>query len=129
MSRRFQFSLRALLVATLVICLSLGVWHLLETYGTSVAVENARVGAPIVVKARYFWPRGPDECTLFVGYARNDDTGCVEKYLRAKRSWLGFYTVDYELDRVDRPCQINAYFGRYEKSTGWTLKETLVDVN
>lgn len=129
MRRRFQFSLRSLLGLAALVCVLLGGWHLLETYGTSVEVVNPRIATPIRIRGTYFWPFGPRECTLYVGYSRSDDTGCVQKYLRAKKSWLCFYSVEYELDPVSRPCQIQAHFGRYEHSTGWTIKEKIVDVN
>lgn len=130
MSGRFQFSLKALLGLTAIVCLSLGGWHLLETYGTSIEAVNPRIGMPIRLKGSYFLPFGPDECTLSTGYSRTDDTGSIQKYLRAKRSWLCFYSVEYELDPVDHACQIEIYLTRYESSTdSWTLKEEIVDVN
>jgi hypothetical protein len=39
MSRRFQFSLRALLVVSFAVCLSLGRWHLLKTFGQEVDAD------------------------------------------------------------------------------------------
>jgi hypothetical protein len=97
----------------------------MATYGAYVDTENPRVGEPIRVKGRCFFL--PDDCTLVLGY-RTDDTGCVEKYLRAKRSLLCLYRAEYDLDPVDRPCQIVVYLNIHDGADSWTVKEQIVDV-
>lgn len=129
MARRFQFSLRVLLGVVVFASLVLGGWRLFGHYGTYVDAENVRIGAPIRIKASYFCAVGPYDCGLVVGYARADEAGSVSKYLRAKRSWLCFYSVEYELDPLDRPGDILVFLQRYEGSHSWTLKEKIVEVN
>ncbi|HEV7222488.1 MAG TPA: hypothetical protein VGN42_07290 [Pirellulales bacterium] len=128
--RRFlQFSLRGLLGFAAFACLLFGTWHWLEAYGTYVSAVNPKVGEPIRIKARYFWPFGPDECVLDVGHSWSDEDGCAFKALRCRRSWLCFYNVEYDFDPVDRHCQIFLFLNRRERGTSWTVKEETVDVN
>jgi hypothetical protein len=46
MSRRFQFSLRALLGMAVVVCLALGGWHLLVRYGQFVEMAPTAANEP-----------------------------------------------------------------------------------
>lgn len=52
-----------------------------------------------------------------------------------KRRWLCLYSMESELDPVDRPCQIIVELMRHEKPPGrgsrkvWTLKEKTIEVN
>jgi hypothetical protein len=115
------------------VCFSLGGWHLLETYGNRLDVDEVRIGAPIRIEASYVWLFGPEKCNLVVGYAIAGDSGSISKYLRVKRSWLCLYSVESDFDPVDRPCQIIIYFRRYSRfgrgfGRKWTLKEKIVDV-
>lgn len=129
MRRRIQFSLRGLIGFVAIVCVLLGGWHLLDTYGTHVDAGVTRIGAPIRINGTYFCPFGPRDCGLVVGYARDDDDGSIEKYLRARRSWLCFYSVEYEFEPVDRACQIIVFLRRYEKSKSYMLKNKIIDVN
>jgi hypothetical protein len=139
--RRFlQISLRGLLGLAALVCLLLGGWHWIESYGNHLDIEEVRLGETIRVKARYFWLLGPAECQLEVGYETADESELSDGTLgvsmgdRVKRSWLCFYSMDEELDPVDRPCQLIVYFKRHEKFTGqgggrvWTLQEKIADV-
>jgi hypothetical protein len=114
MSRRFQFSLRALLGLAAIASLSLGGWHLLETYGTYVDAENPRVGEPIRISGRFVWLFGPNECHLDIGHTWADESGCTFSYCVGKRSWLCFYSVEQDFDPVDRPGQIEVFLNRRE---------------
>ncbi|HVX14150.1 MAG TPA: hypothetical protein VHC22_23390 [Pirellulales bacterium] len=140
MKRRFlRFSLRGLLALLTLACVLLGIWHLLETYGDGLDVEDARVGTTIRVRARYFCPLGPRECPLALTYQTADGTALSEGMMgvslgnRAERSWLCLYSTEFDLDPVDHPCQIRVAFGRYMRlgqgvSSLRTLKQKTVDV-
>jgi len=54
MALRFQFKLKSLMAAVVVICLGLGGWQLLMTSGQYVVAESAVVGEPIEIRARFF---------------------------------------------------------------------------
>ena len=141
MTRRFQFSLRALLAFAAVICVLLGGWHLLQTYGNRLDVENPRLGAPIRVKATYFCPLGPSQCHLSLGYMTADGSQLSDGTLgrsagdMIKRSWLCLYSMESELEPVDQPCQLIIEFKRYEKPPArgggrvWDIEEQVVEVN
>ena len=119
MPRRFQFSLRALLVLVAVACVLLGAWHLLETYGTTIAIERPQVGEPLHVKATYFRPFGPSECYLEVGYKVTE--GMTDGFVKcqlaksAERSWCCFYETEFDFDPIDYPCRVVVYLRRYDK--------------
>jgi len=55
MARRFQFRLKSLMAAVVVICLGLGGWQLLMTFGQYVEAEPAVVGQPIKIHGRFFY--------------------------------------------------------------------------
>ena len=140
--RRFvQFGLRGLLGFAVVVCLLLGGWNLLETYGNRLDVEDARVGQPMPVKATYFRLFGPPECYLEVGYDTqdgselSDGTLGMSEFHTVKRSWMCLYSIETELEPVDRPCQLVVEFERYEKPWGHQtgtkvrkLQEKVIDV-
>jgi hypothetical protein len=140
MSRRFQFSLRALLGFAVLACLVLAGRYLLGTYGTRLDVEIPRVGDPIRVKATYFRLFGPRECRLFVEYRIADGSLLSSGAIGAsqgdiiKRSWLCLYTIETELEPIDRPCSLIVRLYRFDKfvlqSGGkfWPLKEKMVEV-
>lgn len=52
--RWFQFSLKTLMAAVVLICLGLGGWHLFWTYGQWIEAEPAVVGQPIKIRGRFF---------------------------------------------------------------------------
>jgi hypothetical protein len=55
MARRwYQFSLKSLMAIVVVICLTLGGWQMLMTFGQWVEAEPAVVGQPIQVSGRFF---------------------------------------------------------------------------
>lgn len=139
--RRFlQFSLRGLLGVAALVCLFLGGRHLLETYGNRLDVEEARVGVPIRVNARYFCLLGPAECILQIGYETADGLPLSDRTFgnsgvdRAERSWLCLYGLESERPPIDQPRQLIVYLKRHEKPAGtgasrvWTIKEGIVDV-
>lgn len=138
--RRFlQFSLRGLLGAVVLLCLFLGGRHLLETYGSQIEIESARIGEPIYFKARYFCLFGPAQCHLGVACKAADGSWLTEGVYGAthddhvKRSWLCLYTMKSGLYPVTRPCQVIVTFDRIEElptgeTEGRLLKEVTVDV-
>ena len=97
MTRRFQFSLRALLGAAVVVCLLLGGWHLLWTYGQYVEAEPAKLGRSFSVKGRILRPAGPQELAYHFRIERPDGVCLLnlfgEGYI-ARKGWLGTYRID-----------------------------------
>jgi hypothetical protein len=102
--RFFQFSLRGLLGLAAFACLALGGRHLLETYGTA------------------------------DGSQFSDGTVGSVVGNRVRRTWLCLYSIEAELDPVERPCQIIVHFDRNEYAgpepgtPAWRLQEKIVDV-
>lgn len=110
MSRRFQFSLRALLVVVTVGCLLLGGWHLLKTYGQYIeASGRLRAGERISVRGRIIRPFGPEELSYnFIVYGVSSNNGVPSEALSrgcghwsyayvAKRRWFCIYTVEAQV--------------------------------
>jgi hypothetical protein len=110
-----QFSLRGLLGFSAIICLLLGGWHLLNTYGNYMEVGKLAVGKPIRVKGRFIRVFGPKRRTIAVGVsARNigapesrqmGDTEGSSRVAVVDRSWLCCYEFDRELDAMNIPGQ------------------------
>jgi hypothetical protein len=108
--RWFQFSLRSLLGLVVVICLTLGGWHLLMTYGQWVEAEPAVVGQPIKIHGRFFH--------FFAGeHSGRYELLIARRWNSTMRSW-GFettarqlswwrYDVEYTLDLVDKPTDFS----------------------
>jgi hypothetical protein len=138
MSRRFQFSLRALLGLAAVVGLLLGGWHLLDTYGNRLDVDEVRIGAPVKIKAGYVCLFGPHECNLSVALESIDGSEIAPGIARVsevdlvERSWLCLYRVEWEFEPVEQPCRLIVSFCRHEKFNRsgrlWTLKEKIMDV-
>ena len=105
MSRRFQFSLRTLLGLAAIICLMLGGWHLLETYGNYMDVGDMAVGKPITVKGRVIRVLGPPKCWIeassSVADEQLEDGSSHAEWIR--RSWLCCYEFEYELYPIKNP--------------------------
>ncbi|HEV3342890.1 MAG TPA: hypothetical protein VG125_21130 [Pirellulales bacterium] len=131
--RVLQFSLRGLLGLAAFVCLALGCWHLLETYGTSLKVESPRVGELFRVKATNFRPFGPPHCALEIVFEELGGTLGRTRSKLAERSWGCFYATEIDFEPIDHPCQVIVYLQRHERTgvmTGksWLLKERIVDV-
>src|SRR5215469_7313719 len=116
MSRRLQFSVRALLGAAFAIGLMLGLLHLLEKYGQKIQPTQAVVGAPITINARYVRPFGPPECVIFVEARLPSGARLMEKV--AKRSWLCFYVVEFQAPPINEPFQLEVQMGEFTGSAG-----------
>jgi hypothetical protein len=113
MRRRFQFSLRTLLGLAAVVCLLLGGWHLLETYGSYIEAEPLRVGVPVKLRGRYVCFFGPNKVPITIGYEKNsDEVYGWSAIVGSERSWLCLYNVECELEPVDEPCEITIYLQR-----------------
>ena len=90
MSRRFQFSLRGLLLAMLLVLASLAAYVWLCRYGNSLSVSRAVAGDPATFRVRFFCPFSENADGTFAGLIASTDTGrhCTGPaliYLR--RSW------------------------------------------
>ena len=98
MSRRFQFSLRSLLAAGAVVCLSLGGWHVLTIRSQYVAGLSAKVGEPITIEAQLVRFCGPR--VLYVELADNPPLDRVvyhNQYIM-ERSWGCLYRLSETID-------------------------------
>ncbi|HEX5446605.1 MAG TPA: hypothetical protein VFW87_22495 [Pirellulales bacterium] len=97
MIRRFQFSLRGLLLAIFLVCLGLSAWRIYAgNFATCVVAETARVGQPIRLKGRFSLKNGADserfeiDVQPFVGGRRPMICYETSKW-RALRNWGGVY--------------------------------------
>ena len=77
MTRRFQFSLRALLLVTAILCLPLGGWHLFKKYGQFIEASPIIAGQPIVVNGRLIQFFGPKRCHYCLDIWGNHGGGLV----------------------------------------------------
>jgi hypothetical protein len=59
MPRRFQFSLKRLILLAVFVCLWLGGWHLRNNVRRFIEAEPAFVGRPIRIRGQYFEYNGP----------------------------------------------------------------------
>jgi hypothetical protein len=136
-----QFSLRALLGTTAFICILLGGWHLLHTYGNRIEVNDVSVGEPIKVKVRYCRVFGPPVCRIQVSVSDWDYDSPHLHYGGSsednkKRSWLCFYTHECEFEPVRRPCELSVELSELipaPPGSAWswkirTVKRRTVDV-
>jgi hypothetical protein len=129
MPRRFQFSLKALLALTATICLALGGWHMLNTYGNYMEVGDLAVGKPIRVKGRFIRVFGPQRRWIQVvavnagplgSPSMGGGIGSSNKMGWVNRSWLCCYEFEYELDAINTP-------GRWGISAGEAKGMALLD--
>jgi hypothetical protein len=132
--RRFlQFSLRWLLGLAALVCLCLGGRHLLETYGSRMEIETARIEA-LRVKATYCRLFGPPEHRLELEYEAIDSVlthgaHSVHRGEMARRSWLCLYTIEGDFPNpVTHPCQLVVYFRCYGEGGCENVKVATVDV-
>ncbi|HEV3341559.1 MAG TPA: hypothetical protein VG125_14430 [Pirellulales bacterium] len=98
MSRRFQFSLRALLGLVTVLCLLLGGWGLLLTYGQFVAAGPITLHERIALRGRLIRMLGPKRLPYCIWI--DPDGGVFD---HAERSWLCIYTVQTETVVAHQP--------------------------
>ena len=103
MPRRFQFSLRALLVLTALASLLLGGRHLLETYGSYLEVTNIAVGESMTIKGRIVHLFGPPKI-YFEVESHNVETPSLNwtTWGWLERSWLCCYDFD-QASPIDSP--------------------------
>src|SRR5487761_1221730 len=99
MSRRFQFTLRALLVAVVAICIGLGARHIYVMHFSSyVVAETAKVGKPIRLQSQFFLREGADSTVFWLrvaaqGYRRR----LLETKGRAERIGVGTYRFSVQM--------------------------------
>ena len=92
MLRRFQFSLRALLGVAAVICLFLGGWHLLITYGEFIEVGPIELHRKTTIRGRLVRLLGPPELPYCIEINRESDSD-LYVFSEADRSWLCIYEI------------------------------------
>ncbi|HET6879095.1 MAG TPA: hypothetical protein VFI31_03005 [Pirellulales bacterium] len=99
MSRRFQFSLRAVLLAMLLICLPLGAWQLLKTSGQYIEADQCKLGTPFSVKGRIIRPTGPQQLSYHFRIEERNGQCLINMFVTgaAKKAWPGTYAVDTEI--------------------------------
>jgi hypothetical protein len=108
MARRwYQFNLKSLMAIVVVICLGLGGWHLLFTYGQYVEAEPAVVGQPIKIRGRFFHFGG--EATRKYNLdvfecCSNSQNGHLVRGT-AHQIGLGRYELEFEMDPVNEPTE------------------------
>lgn len=101
--RRFlQFSLRGLLGFSALVCLALGGWHWLDTYGSYMEVGDLAVGKPILVKGRVIHLFGPQRCWIQVSANHFPDNGLHHSGW-VDRSWLCCYEFEFDLGVLYAP--------------------------
>lgn len=99
--RWFQFRLRTLLAAVVLLCIALGGWRLYWTFcGPYVKSGPAQVGAKFKVRGRFVDFLGPDSTVYAVKVSRPMSNGRPVIYQsgsgHASRS--GFWTYEFELE-------------------------------
>ena len=106
MSRRFQFSLRALLVASVVICVGLGSWRFRSDTRQYVLADHVSVNAPIKVRGQFFHLDGPVIHHFLVLAEAPEKNGKRFRWGEsglARRKGAGTYEVEARLTGADSP--------------------------
>jgi len=98
--RWFQFRLKSLMAFVVVICIGLGGWHLLMTYGQWVEAEPAVVGQPIKIRGRFFHLGRPG--TVYCGISISGNDHVIETGAHAEYAGFCRCTIDCDLDMLLR---------------------------
>ena len=118
MRRRFQFSLRTLMILVVLLCVALGTWQVYLRYFTSfVELATTPVGQAIQVRGR-FVRFGGSPSTAIAVYVRPIGKSVIAQSgssLVQKTGW-GTYEFDIKLSPIQRP-------GEYDVTVS-NLKET-----
>jgi hypothetical protein len=93
------------------VCLVLGIFHLLATYGQKIGPLEAAVGSPVTINATYVRPFGPPMCVVFVEVHLPSGARLMEKV--ARRSWLCFYAVEFQVPPINEPFQLEVQMGEF----------------
>jgi hypothetical protein len=109
--RWFQFRLRSLMAFVVVICLGLGGWDLLMTYGQYVEAEPAVVGQPIKVHGRFFHLFGRDRPGHYWFEVLKDGRFAGYRQ-RAYASHVGFGRFDF-VTEIDTQNVLTHKVGEY----------------
>jgi hypothetical protein len=126
MSRRFQFSLRALLGLAAVVCLLLGCWHLLTKHGQYVVATPAKIGEPITVDGQLVCFCGPSLLYVeLVGEPPLDRL--VQNIYVIKRSWGCLYRLKTKIDPISRSGD-DAILLRFQMKPGAVAARGVVTV-
>jgi len=106
MARRFQFRLKSLMAAVVLICLGLGGWHLLWTKGQYVEAEPVVVGQPIKIRGRFFHFCAGEDSGKHDFSVECDSSGRgMRGATSADNSGWGRYDFEIDLPSVDVPCE------------------------
>lgn len=101
MTRRFQFSLRALLGTVVFGCLILGAGSLLKSKGQFVRAEPTKVGEPILIRGRVILFGGPGRFEYHLSLSTDGMT--LIRSDQAERSWLCLYNVEEAFEPSSEP--------------------------
>jgi len=103
MARRwYQFSLKSLMAAVVVICLGLGGWHLLWTKGQYVEAEPAVVGQPIKIRGRFFrfLELDPEDCWYALNAIHKTKSGISSTTKYGHAPHIGYWTFEIEHEYI-----------------------------
>ncbi len=108
MTRRFQFSLRTLLIALVTVCIALGGWHLYFVFfGPYVEAAPTVAGQPIFVRGRFFDFFGMPSTVYVVQVVKLGPNGkpitCQSGSGYVQRSGLWSYNIEVELSPINKP--------------------------
>lgn len=128
-SRRFQFSLKHLLIALTAACFMLGSWNLCSVILNGSAIATRAVTGEVIRIRVTFVDFSGRECeTCFVEIrkpaARGDDI-YQKRGMQAKRCWPGFYNFELELPPVQEPGAYRLAVSRMARLNG-TFPKTIV---
>ncbi len=105
MTRRFQFSVRALLWATGLICICLGVRQIyIVHFAEVIAAESAKVGQPIRLTGRFSLKDGPGYERFYIAVCAAGATSVTESTeCHAERGRFGLYRFSEAATYLDQP--------------------------
>lgn len=111
MTRRFQFSLRALLAGTSVLCAALGIRHVyLAQLASYVVLDQAKVGQPIRVRGQFVQRGAADSTVFWLRFVHHGPRGKWRDQMKGRAERKGFGTYRFA---VEFPPT------RFNKSTRW----------
>ena len=106
MRRRFQFSLRWLLIAIALVSILLGSWQIYTAhFATHVEAVTRRVGQPVILRGRFSLKDGASSVKFQLAVVPSGATrvGPTETFdCRAERSRFGIYTFSEPVTCLNR---------------------------
>lgn len=99
MTRRFQFSLRALLAGTSVFCAVLGIRQVyLAHLANYVVLEQAKIGEPIRVRGQFFQRAAADSTVFWVRIVHHGPSGKWRDRMKGRAERTGFGTYRFVVE-------------------------------